>query len=216
MSLGIESGNEEFRQKILRRRGSNEALTAAFDIAHKSEIPFSLNLIIGMPGETRDRIFDTVEFVRTLEGYDTVTVSIFTPYHGTVLRDVAVKNGWLPKNYITKHTTSSSALRMPAPYVSSKDIDGLMRVLPLYIYFPKENWKEIERAEKSDAEGDTVLQHFSEIYRKEFLKEDQSDVKHVLSVDGATGCRSNEKDSFALPLIDTAKMGADEITLLTT
>ena len=138
MSLGIESGNEEFRQKILRRRGSNEALTAAFDIAHKSSIPFSLNLIIGMPGETRDRIFDTVEFVRTLTGYDTVTVSIFTPYHGTVLREVAVKNGWLPQDYITKHTTSSSALKMPPPSVSPRDIDGSMRVLPLCIYFPKE------------------------------------------------------------------------------
>ncbi len=61
-----------------------------------------MNLIIGMPGETRELIMDTIHFTRTIKGFDTVTVSIFTPYHGTVLRDIAVKNGWLEKNYITK------------------------------------------------------------------------------------------------------------------
>lgn len=214
MSLGIESGNEEFRQKILRRRGSNEALTAAFDIAHKSEIPFSLNLIIGMPGETRGRIFDTVEFVRTLAGYDTITVSIFTPYHGTVLREVAVKNGWLPQDYITKHTTSSSALKMPPPYVSPRDIDGLMRVLPLYIYFPKEEWPEIRKAEAQTPEGDKVLAYYSRIYRTEFLKEDQFQSKG-LTVNGSTGCRTNEKDSFVVPGLDKPAMKESELSILT-
>ena len=35
---------------------------------------------------------DSIEFCRTIRGFDTLTVSIFTPYAGTVLRDVAVKN----------------------------------------------------------------------------------------------------------------------------
>ncbi len=214
MSLGIESGNEEFRQKVLRRKGSDKALIEAFEIAHQSGIPFSLNLIIGMPGETRERIFDTINFVRGLDGYDTLTVSIFTPYHGTVLRDVAVKNGWLPGDFITKHTTSSSALNMPAPYVSSKDIDGLMRVMPLYIYFPKETWDEIKIAENATPEGDKILEHYSEIYRNEFLKTNQFDEKHV-SVDGASGCKSNSKDSFVIPKVAEEGVRGSELALLT-
>ena len=214
MSLGIESGNEEFRQKVLRRKGSDKALIEAFEMAHKSGIPFSLNLIIGMPGETRERIFDTIEFVRGLDGYDTLTVSIFTPYHETVLRDVAVKNGWLPSDFITKHTTSSSALDMPAPYVSSKDIDGLMRVMPLYIYFPKDNWDEIKIAENATPEGDRILEYYSEIYRTEFLKTNQFDEKHI-SVDGASGCKSNSKDSFVIPKVAQEEVRGSELALLT-
>ena len=47
-------------------------------------------------------IMDTVYLVRQIRGFDTITVSIFTPYHGTVLRKVAVDKGWLNPNYITK------------------------------------------------------------------------------------------------------------------
>ena len=126
ISFGIESGNEQYRKKVLHRNGTNQNLRNTFDEIADSGIPFSLNLIIGMPGETRDLVMDTINFSRTMRGYDTVTVSIFTPYHGTVLRDVAVKNNWLDKDYITTHTTSSSQLKMPKPYLSSKEIDGLM------------------------------------------------------------------------------------------
>ena len=131
ISFGIESGNEQYREKVLRRKGSNDRLKKLFDMVAESGVPFSLNLIIGLPGETRELIMDTVHFTKALSGYDSVTVSIFTPYNGVVLRDVAVNNGWLDPNYISKHTTSSSALRMPPPFVSSTDIDSLMRGVPL-------------------------------------------------------------------------------------
>ena len=84
---------------------------------------------------------ETVELVKQIKGYDTITISIFTPYRGTVLQKVAVKNGWLDKDHITIHTTSSSVLKMPKPYLSSKDIDGLMKTIPLYVYFPKSSGK---------------------------------------------------------------------------
>ena len=100
ISFGIECGNEQYRQKVLRRKISNQELIHRFnDIIAKSGIAFSLNVIIGMPGETRDLVMDTVELIRSLVGFDALTVSIFTPYHGTVLRDVAIKNGWLDGEY---------------------------------------------------------------------------------------------------------------------
>ena len=214
ISFGIESGNEQYRKNVLSRNGSNAELKEKFDMISESGIPFSLNLIIGMPGETRDLIMDTVNFTRTISGYDTVTVSIFTPYNGTVLRDVAVKNNWLESDYITKHTTSSSELKMPKPYLSSKNIDGLMRVLPLYIYFPKNEWHQIKRAEKDDDKGNKILEYYSEIYKRDFLKEDQFDDK-VLIVDGSTGCKSNAKDSFRLNFTSPNRFDVDDLALLT-
>tara|TARA_B100000029_G_scaffold500157_1_gene571468 strand:+ start:2122 stop:3771 length:1650 start_codon:yes stop_codon:yes gene_type:complete len=214
ISFGIESGNEQFRRKVLTRNVSNKKLKDAFDVIAQSGVAFSLNLIIGLPGETRELVMDTVEFCRTIYGFDTVTVSIFTPYAGTVLRDVAVNNNWLDKNHITTHTTTKSQLNMPPPYLSSSDIDQLMRVMPLYIYFPKSEWPKLKRAEINDDEGNKILKYYSDIYTKDFLKQNQDDSK-VWVVDGGTGCKSNPKDSFALTYNSPIRIDDDQLTMLT-
>jgi radical SAM superfamily enzyme YgiQ (UPF0313 family) len=195
ISFGLECGNEEYRRKVLLRQVSNKKIIERFDIIANSGIAFSVNLIIGFPGETRELIMDTVELVRSLSGFDTLTVSIFTPYHGTRLRNVAVRNGWLDPKTITVHTTSNSLLDMPPPYLSSVDIDGLMRVVPLYCYFPKSEWKTLRRAETDDDEGNKILAEYMTIYQDEFLGMTQDDKKNIL-IEGGTGCRSNPKDSF--------------------
>ena len=195
ISFGIECGNESYRKNVLLRNVTNDQIVESFRVIAESQIPFSINLIIGMPGETRELVFDTIELVRSIGGYDTLTVSIFTPYHGTVLRNVAVKNKWLNSDALTKHTTSSSLLDMPPPYLSAKDIDGLMRVIPLYVYFPKNEWNEIRKAEIADSIGDDVLAHYSGIYQEKFLKSDQYDQKEFVP-EGGTGCKSNPLDSY--------------------
>ena len=214
ISFGIESGNEQFRSKVLTRNVSNRALKDAFDIIAQSGVAFSLNLIIGLPGETRELVMDTVEFCRTIYGFDTVTVSIFTPYAGTVLRDVAVNNNWLDENHLTTHTTTKSQLNMPPPYLSSSDIDQLMRVMPLYIYFPKSEWPKLKRAEIDDKEGNKILKYYSDIYTKDFLKQNQDDSK-IWVIDGGTGCKSNPKDSFVLTYDSPIRIDDDELTMLT-
>ena len=195
ISFGIECGNEQYRREVLRRKISNEEMISRFKMIAESGIAYSVNLIIGMPGETRDHIMDTVRLVRSIDGYDALTVSIFTPYHGTVLRDVAIKNGWLDPSQVTRHTTSSSILNMPPPYLSSKDIDGLASVLPLYCYFPESEWPELRKAEGLDEEAQAIREHYAEIYRRDFLGETQ-EAKYSTRIVGGTGCKSNPKDEF--------------------
>jgi radical SAM superfamily enzyme YgiQ (UPF0313 family) len=193
MSFGIECGNEEYRRKVLRRKIANSEILDQFEIISESGIPFSVNLIIGMPGETRQLILDTVELVRCIRGYDSLTVSYFTPYHGTILRTVAINNGWLNPEVITNHTMSGSILDMPRPYVNATEIEGLMRVLPLYCYFPKTEWKEIRRAETYDDMGNQIFNKYSEQYNKEFFGDVELSGNVVV---GSTGCRSNPRSSF--------------------
>jgi len=212
ISFGIECGNDQYRDKVLKRTITNEKLIEQFEIIAESGIAFSVNLIVGMPGETRELIFDTVKLVRSITGYDSLTVSIFTPYHGTVLRNVAVSNGWLDPTSITKHTTSSSMLKMPPPYISSADIDELMRVLPLYCYFPENEWDRLERAEKDDDLGNEILKEYSSIYKEAFLKDSQDDEK-VWDPVGGTGCRSNPKDSYRF---SPERLTTEQVTLLST
>jgi radical SAM superfamily enzyme YgiQ (UPF0313 family) len=210
ISFGIECGNEEYRKKVLLRSVSNKAVVDSFKIIADSKIPFSVNLIIGFPGETRELVMDTVELVRKISGYDTLTVSIFTPYHGTVLRDVAVKNGWLEKDAVTQHTTSTSILMMPPPYLNNVEIDGLMRTLPLYCYFDKSEWDEIRKAEHFNAEGNEIFERYRQRYSIEFLGESQDEKKEKIF--SATGCKASEKDSY---YISPSRHTSDDLSKLT-
>jgi radical SAM superfamily enzyme YgiQ (UPF0313 family) len=190
VSFGLECGNEEFRTNVLGRKGSNEDIVNWFDIISKSKIPFSVNLIIGFPGETRSNVIETVELTRKINGFDTITVSIFTPYHGTVLRDKAVRKGWLDDDVITVHTTSSSLLNMPPPFLSKKEIDNLMRVIPLYVYFDKKEWPNIYKIEQLSTGWESLYDHYSFLYKKDFLGED------IKKADGTTGCSSDPKNAY--------------------
>lgn len=164
ISFGIESGNEEFRRKYLWRDVSNENLLKLFGIIDQSGIEYSINCMIGFPHETRELVFDTIRLVKRIRGYDSITVSIFTPYRGTVLRQAAVDNGWLDPQALTVHTTSASALKMP--YFSREQINGLMRTFPLYVEFDESEWPKIEKAERETAEGNRILAYYSKLYEE--------------------------------------------------
>ena len=171
ISFGVEHGNEGYRKKNLLRNPSNDDLLQKFEVIADSAIAFSVNNIIGFPDETREMIFETIEFNRELRGYDTLTVSIFTPYHGTALRDVAVGRGYLDKDALTTHTTSSSLLNMPT--LSSQEIDGLVRTFTLYVELPKSLWPNIRIAERFDEEGEHMFGILSEMFQQS-LGENQS------------------------------------------
>ena len=212
ISAAIESGNEDYRTNVLRRKGTNKDLVRWFALLTESGIPYTINLIIGFPGETREMVMNTVELVRSIEGYDTLTVSIFTPYHGTVLRDVAIKNKWLDPNLMVEtHFTATSILQMPPPYLNSEEINGLIRTIPLYCYFPKSEFDHIKRAEINDATGNELLEQYADIYRRDFLGESQEE-KKTIKIEGGSGCRSNPKDSFQ---ITEKKLTTEEIQMLT-
>jgi radical SAM superfamily enzyme YgiQ (UPF0313 family) len=163
-SFGIESGNEEFRIKRLGRNISNERLLHYFNIIYESGIQYSINCIIGFPFETREMVFDTIRLVKQIKGYDAVTVSIYTPYRGTVLRQKAIDAGWLDPEALTIHTTASSLLKMP--HFTANQIDGLMRTFPLYVEFHESVWPEIAKAERFEPEGEEILERYSRIYRE--------------------------------------------------
>jgi hypothetical protein len=87
-----------------------------------------------------------------------------------------------------------------------------VRTVPLYCYFPKSDWPDIERAEINDERGNQLLDDFSEIYKKEFLGETQ-DRKLPYLVDGPGGCRSNPKDSYPTQQIQLTSSEIERLTI---
>ena len=171
-SIGMECGDERFRRGMLKRSISNDEFPKRIEILKKSGIPFSINNIIGFPDETRDLIFKTIELNRKIKGYDAITVSIFTPYHGSELREICIDKGYLDRNSFTGHTTEASMLDMPQ--LTSKQIEGIMRTFSMYVKFPKKWWPHIEEAEKFTEEGNNLFTKLNKIYHDVYFSKDQT------------------------------------------
>jgi len=176
MTFGIESGNEDYRRDILDRNVKDEAYYEHFEIINDSNIPYSLNIILGMPYETRSHVMDSARMVKRAQGYDGIMIAPFTPYRGTGLRDMAVRAGFLPEDYITgAHNESMGGfmdgwvLDMPLPYLQKDDVDRLVKVFTLYAYFSEERWPEVYEAETNDATFQKLLTE----YKENFLTDQQ-------------------------------------------
>jgi anaerobic magnesium-protoporphyrin IX monomethyl ester cyclase len=164
MSFGLEHGNEEFRKKRLFRNITNRHMIEKAAILGEYEIPYSINIIIGMPYETRELIFDTIQLARDIKTFDSIAVNIFAPYRGTVLRKNAIDEGWLDPNLQATSFIEKSILRMPKPYLQPDEMLGLQRVFPLYVTMDKSYHEDIKRAEKFDDVGNAIFDVLSEKY----------------------------------------------------
>jgi len=172
ISYGLECGNEEYRKKIIKRAPTNEQVLKSFETISKGGITFSVNSIIGFPGETREMMFETIEINRQIRGFDSLSVGIFTPYHGTELRQMAIDKGYLDPSVITKHTVSSSLLTQPQ--ITAEEIDGILKTFMLYVRFPKEDWPMIRKAEGETDEANRIFKEFQDRYRETFLSGTQT------------------------------------------
>ncbi len=190
LSFSIEQGNQEYRKKYLGKSFSNEEVVEKGEIMANCGIPFSMDVLIGLPFETRDLVFDTIELVRKISNYDALTVNIFTPYRGTVLRRIALEMGWLDKNVFPSGISGSSMLRMPQPYLQQTDIEGFFRTFALYSHFPKDRYEEIRSAESLTEEGNAVFNKISEEYYNEKFQNVATVVNN--KDHRGTGCRADE------------------------
>ena len=72
--------------------------------------------------------------------------------------------GLIKPETITKCLTNKSQLVMPQ--YPPHEIEEIKKCFVLYVKFPKSRWKEIERAEKNDSEGNKIYDEL----KKEFLE----------------------------------------------
>jgi anaerobic magnesium-protoporphyrin IX monomethyl ester cyclase len=86
IGIGVESGSEHIRDKVLGRSMTNELIKTAFDYAHGAGLlAWSFNMI-GLPGERLEDLESTIQLNNEIKT-DYVRVSIYTPYPGTPLGD---------------------------------------------------------------------------------------------------------------------------------
>ena len=167
ISFGVEHGNEEFRLKILDRRWKNEDIISALKLPHKYDIRYSVYNITGLPYETKKLAFDTIELNRNIDA-DNANIWTFTPFHGTPLRKTCEDLGYLKHETITKTMTADDT-QIVMPQYPPHEIKEIIKCFNLYVKFPKNRWKEIERAEKNDVEGNKIFKNLQAEYLELYM-----------------------------------------------
>jgi hopanoid biosynthesis associated radical SAM protein HpnJ len=92
--VGYESGNQQILINIKKGLRVERARRFAADCRDLG-ITVHGTFILGLPGETRETIEETIRFARQVNPH-TIQVSIAAPYPGTELHRQAVEKGWLP------------------------------------------------------------------------------------------------------------------------
>ena len=109
ISIGVESGNEELRKKILKRHMSNAMIERSFELIKNSGIKTSSFNMVGIPDETYEDYMDTVKLNRRIDP-DFMQISIFYPYKETELGDYARAQGYVRSDGNFSHSYFSRSI----------------------------------------------------------------------------------------------------------
>jgi len=130
--VGYESGNQQILNNI--KKGVRLDVARGFTRDAKAlGIAIHGTFILGLPGETRETIRETIEFAREIDP-DTIQVSLAAPYPGTALYDEARANGWLEDEALV----DGSGVQVSAlgyPHLSRTEIYRSMDVFYRRFYF---------------------------------------------------------------------------------
>ncbi|MDP2927993.1 MAG: radical SAM protein [Candidatus Omnitrophota bacterium] len=104
ISMSIEAGNADIRNKVLRRNMSNKQIVDAHRLCDKYGIYTFTNCILGLPGTTIDNDIESIDLaIRAKVTW--AEFPIFYPYPKTELGQYAVKMGLYKPDYEKMHTS---------------------------------------------------------------------------------------------------------------
>ncbi|MCX2561529.1 hopanoid biosynthesis associated radical SAM protein HpnJ [Acetobacter farinalis] len=94
--VGYESGNQQILHNI--KKGMLVDVAREFTKnCHELGIKIHGTFILGLPGETKETIQETINFAKEINPH-TLQVSLAAPYPGTALHKQATENGWLDES----------------------------------------------------------------------------------------------------------------------
>lgn len=94
VSIGVETGDEKIRQKVLSRYMSDDKIIKAFSNAKKLGIKRKSFNMVGLPYETPLTLWKTI-WLNLRLAPDAVQTSIYYPFKGTVLGNQCYQEGWV-------------------------------------------------------------------------------------------------------------------------
>ena len=118
---GVESGSPRVRREIMKRSATNQRFIDVFGWTRDAGIMVTANYIMGIPGETREEMQETIDLHHQLKPAD-FGYFVFYPYPGTALFGVCKEEGYLPDDYLDRPANHRETI-LTLPGITQDDID---------------------------------------------------------------------------------------------
>ncbi|KKS16424.1 MAG: Radical SAM domain protein, partial [Parcubacteria group bacterium GW2011_GWB1_41_6] len=138
VSMGVQSGDQQIRTKILKRHHTDEDIIAAAERIKKYKLKLISEFIFGFPTETPKEMWKSLELNGKLKAYNTASF-IFYPFPKTELAEYCLKNGYLSeeKYELIKQGYGSYHLTCLLEHPYEDDVYKFNSILPVYNKAPK-------------------------------------------------------------------------------
>jgi hopanoid biosynthesis associated radical SAM protein HpnJ len=133
--VGFESGNDEILKNI--KKGVTKAQAVEFTRNCK-KLGLSIHgaFVMGLPGETRETIRETIDFARCLD-LNSIQASLASPYPGTEFYELCKKEGWISSESFIDDTGHQTCV-INYPHLSSREIfDAVEQFYNKFYFRPK-------------------------------------------------------------------------------
>ena len=143
--VGYESGDQQILKNIKKGATVERARQFTKD-CHKLGLVIHGDFIMGLPGETRETINNTISFAKELD-VETIQVSVAHAYPGTELYDYAVKNGFIVGDNKMVDEGGHQLAHIQYPGLPADEIlSAVHRFYDEYYFRPKAAWRIVKKA----------------------------------------------------------------------
>jgi len=149
LSVGIEHGNEKIRANVLHRYTKNDRIIDGFKNCNKYGLRTTSFLIMGVPTETRQHIFEGIQLVKKCNPTACDTFFLF-PYKGSEIHKYCVENNLIDKDEPTEYGDTHYDYIIKHPDLTVDELRGLRRTFSMYVKTDELFWDIIREAETDD------------------------------------------------------------------
>jgi hopanoid biosynthesis associated radical SAM protein HpnJ len=143
--VGYESGDQQILKNIKKGATVERARQFTKD-CHKLGLVIHGDFIMGLPGETRETIKNTVAFAKELD-VETIQVSVAHAYPGTELYEYAVKNGFMVAGNKMVDEGGHQLAHIQYPGLPAEEIlDAVHRFYDEYYFRPRAVFRILKKA----------------------------------------------------------------------
>jgi anaerobic magnesium-protoporphyrin IX monomethyl ester cyclase len=120
--FGVESGTQQVLDEMKKGISVEQTLEVLSWVRELGLKPVP-NVLLGFPGETKESAWETIKFAEKLSPDDVAFYNLATPFPGTPMYDMIVKNGWLRITDFDKYDTATPVFE--TPWLSMKELKNL-------------------------------------------------------------------------------------------
>ncbi len=98
INIAVESGNQNTLNNIIKKPLNLSKVGPIVDFCKSIDLDCGVFLIVGMPGDTLEAMWDNYKFARKIKVFDPF-ISVATPYPGSEIYNTCKENGYLSDDF---------------------------------------------------------------------------------------------------------------------